>query len=210
MGDLTDADLDALAEAVAKMTPGPWRTAQPNRDGDVHVLAPDGTQFYPESEPLFWNAGTGPDWSNAAGIVALRNAAPALLAEVRRLRAALTAARLDATTCRAVAVEAIGMIEHLDRRERRCRKVDLDIEYNKGRIGSPGDEDDCDCAISTLRARLTSPDPAPVRAAIDALDEAAYDHGEKILGGHDEFRAARDGRRAARADLLRLLGLEAP
>ena len=83
-------DLDAVERAERAMTPGPWH---------VHVLPSS-----PASGLLVFDVGPSDDHSiattsgtdtesideaeaNAHGLVALRNAAPALIAEVRRLRA---------------------------------------------------------------------------------------------------------------------------
>ena len=65
-------DLPALREAVAKMTPGPWEY-----DTETHgVYNAEVGYGIVDAEP-----------KDAAGIVALRNAAPALLDEVERVRA---------------------------------------------------------------------------------------------------------------------------
>lgn len=84
--------LDALAEAA---TEGPWRVEQdtdliwshdPDRPSDIGLPIIEG------KSPSYWQKGK-PDWderyANAALIVALRNAYPALAAELRALREAL-------------------------------------------------------------------------------------------------------------------------
>ena len=80
-------DLDAVERAERAMTPGPWRHGSVERhhvfcsEGDRSLLCPEAGRVLLRMNEHF------PHDSNAAGIVALRNAAPALIAEVRRLRA---------------------------------------------------------------------------------------------------------------------------
>jgi hypothetical protein len=105
-------DLDALEAALGKMTPGPWEDDREKSEGDYGdgpmcrtgydtavILAPNGKRLF---DALNSDAGEvhedGPDeegfyyaWDevsrrNAAGIVLLHNAAPALLAELRQSR----------------------------------------------------------------------------------------------------------------------------
>ena len=82
-------DLDAVERAERAMTPGPWRHGSVERhhvfcsEGDRSLLCPEAGRVLLRMNEHF------PHDSNAAGIVALRNAAPALIAEVRRLRALL-------------------------------------------------------------------------------------------------------------------------
>jgi hypothetical protein len=69
---MTDPNLPALREAVAKMTPGPWEY-----DTETHgVYNAEVGYGIVDAEP-----------KDAAGIVALRNAAPALLDELEAARA---------------------------------------------------------------------------------------------------------------------------
>ena len=85
---LTPADLDALEAAIEKMTPGPW---EKQKAQVVARLDPD------PHNPAHLIADTG--WfDDAAAICALRNAAPALIAEVRRLRKVLGAIAVDPLT----------------------------------------------------------------------------------------------------------------
>jgi hypothetical protein len=74
---MTDLDLDALRAAEAKMTPGPWRT---ENVGYTTMFA--AKSFVEPAVAAFWQH----DSLDAAGIVALRNAAPALLDEVQAAR----------------------------------------------------------------------------------------------------------------------------
>lgn len=74
---MTPASLRAL---VAAMTPGPWETDDPNRNYVCNRDKRNRYQYIADCSP-----DAGPGWSmaqenaNAAGIVALRNAAPALV-----------------------------------------------------------------------------------------------------------------------------------
>jgi len=79
---MTDTpSLPALREAVAKMTPGPWKAV--------------GIHIGPVMETGDWTPSELKRYEDAAGIVALRNAAPALLDEVERLRARTCATCYD-------------------------------------------------------------------------------------------------------------------
>ena len=69
-------DLPALREAVAKMTPGPWECVATGFHGDELHIGP------PDKPAVVRNIPR----ADAAGIVALRNAAPALLDELETLR----------------------------------------------------------------------------------------------------------------------------
>jgi hypothetical protein len=82
-------DLPALREAVAKMTGGPW----------FAYYSQDKQAWTVQNAPgwLFVASDKGTD-ADAAGIVALRNAAPALLDEVERLRQERDALQETSTT----------------------------------------------------------------------------------------------------------------
>lgn len=88
-------DLDALAEAERAMTPGPWRHGSVERhhvfcgEGDRSLLCPEAGRVLLRMNEHF------PHGGDAAGIVALRNAATALIAEVRALRRHYDAAGPD-------------------------------------------------------------------------------------------------------------------
>jgi len=73
-------DLDAVERAERAMTPGPWSMRRESHF--VQIRAADLEELATTEQAR------GVDVANAAGIVALRNAAPALIAEVRALRAA--------------------------------------------------------------------------------------------------------------------------
>lgn len=81
-------DLDAVERAERAMTPGEWRHGSVERhhifcgEGDQSLLCPEAGRVLLRMNEHF------PHDRDAAGIVALRNAAPALIAEVRALRAA--------------------------------------------------------------------------------------------------------------------------
>ena len=66
-------NLPALREAVAKMTEGPWKAV------GIHIC--------PVMETGDWTPCELKRYEDAAGIVALRNALPALLDELEQLRA---------------------------------------------------------------------------------------------------------------------------
>ena len=86
---MTDLSLPALREAVAKMTPGPWL------DNGTEATDEDCQEVILEAPPRY----DGEDFdvpvdgdmdrrrADIAGIVALRNAAPALLDELEALKA---------------------------------------------------------------------------------------------------------------------------
>ncbi len=87
-------DLAAVEAAERAMTPGPWRGSgcsfghgivQRNGSGFAHGFQDDA--------PCTFDVGA----TNAAGIVALRNAAPALIAEVRALQAEVAERRETAS-----------------------------------------------------------------------------------------------------------------
>jgi hypothetical protein len=85
---LTDAELDDLERALADMTPGPWTT---DRHDEEWAKCND-VSLYQEGDVFVANIGT-PEClvfdgglANGRGIALLRNLAPRLLAEVRRLR----------------------------------------------------------------------------------------------------------------------------
>lgn len=75
---LTDQQLAEYAALNSAATPGPWTVSEDYSD----VLAPDGDQL-----ASYWNPTSAT--RNGEFIAAARSAVPALLAEVRRLRAAL-------------------------------------------------------------------------------------------------------------------------
>lgn len=92
LGNTLKADLDALEADLAKMSPGPWKTcgASDNRcpchrvwstPADIPVLHTF-TANDDEDGPTHDNAA-----DNAIALVALYNAAPSLIVELRRLRA---------------------------------------------------------------------------------------------------------------------------
>jgi hypothetical protein len=95
---------EALLAAVEKMTPGPWKAGDrssgyvfyglPIAGGEIRIL-----RIHDTTRP----------YSNAVGVVALRNDAPAiiraLLAECDRMRGERDAAR-------ALALDAVGHLQH--------------------------------------------------------------------------------------------------
>jgi len=77
---MTDTELAALEEAERAMTPAPWRFSCRYQDAGTP------NDIFAAHGPFIADFSRGGD---AAGIAAARNALPRLLAEVRRLRAAL-------------------------------------------------------------------------------------------------------------------------
>jgi hypothetical protein len=77
----TDLDLSALTAAVEKMTPGPWMVSETLEDEPVVFMAGP----IENSATVLFQADWG-EMADADGLVALRNAAPALLAEVAAAR----------------------------------------------------------------------------------------------------------------------------
>jgi hypothetical protein len=71
-------DLDTLERAITGMTPGPWVQRKP-----THYVSTDAHIGW---EHVFKALSDRNRDNDAAGIVALVNAAPALIAEMRRLR----------------------------------------------------------------------------------------------------------------------------
>lgn len=79
-------DLDALERLLAEATPGPWTHDTPYYGSHVDSVAHYRTAtFDPNQADGVGTFSNGPD---AALIVLLRNTAPALIQEVRRLREA--------------------------------------------------------------------------------------------------------------------------
>jgi hypothetical protein len=88
-------DLEALAATVARMTEGEWAYGLREYDDWGVVRAGDLGIICQARDPINLDratlnrhriAGTDPWEANAAGIVALKNAAPALIAETQALR----------------------------------------------------------------------------------------------------------------------------
>jgi hypothetical protein len=90
---LTDAEIAALREAVAKMTPWPWIFSTERQEVDATQLGTDGEVYDryslgPVDIDEMWCEDDAATWAtDAAGIVALRNAADRLLSTVAALRA---------------------------------------------------------------------------------------------------------------------------
>ena len=78
-----------------------------------------------------------------AAEIALRNAAPALIAEVRALRAALTEAKR-------LGLEACDRATHTEQ----CGKTQADYHHSKGYRGCPGEDEDCTCGLAAIAAAL--------------------------------------------------------
>lgn len=96
---MTEAELAAIEERANAATPGPW-VAEPARgkwsDGETHCA---GIHVAGESwnEIVTTDGGVyGPNWPDAQFIAAARSDIPALVAEVKRLRAELAELREDA------------------------------------------------------------------------------------------------------------------
>ena len=79
--DAKQPSLPALREAVAKMTEGPWKAV------GIHIS--------PIMETGDWSPSELKTYEDAAGIVALRTAAPALLDELEAARAVLDTAMIS-------------------------------------------------------------------------------------------------------------------
>jgi hypothetical protein len=84
-------DLDALKEALAKMTPGVWQLAGTRHSGDLHIgkdtrllaIGPDGDAV----AMVFFDMQTSRGHTDAAGIVLLRSSAEAMIARIEALEA---------------------------------------------------------------------------------------------------------------------------
>jgi hypothetical protein len=81
---MTDNELDRLQALVDAATKGPWEYHDRGTNYDWDVTGPRCLDLSGYVKGMFWNR------ENAAFIAASRDAMPALIAEVRRLRAALT------------------------------------------------------------------------------------------------------------------------
>ncbi len=81
-------DLDKLERLLKAATPGPWN-AQCDGDGGGRGGGWWSLRFGSEDQAVAWKVCTGQD---AALIVALRNAAPELIAEIRSLKETVKAA----------------------------------------------------------------------------------------------------------------------
>lgn len=84
-------DLDALAEAERAMTPAKWLWSDKRKRVDATQIAASGGvydrySFGPvDIDADLWDAGDAETWArDARGIVALRNAAPHLIADGRK------------------------------------------------------------------------------------------------------------------------------
>lgn len=106
-------DLDAVEAAERAMTPRKWLWSSERKCVDATQLGSDGHvydrySFGPIGTDELWDDDDASTWAkDAAGIVALRNAAPALIAEVRALRA-------DVARRRATADKMLTSIARLD------------------------------------------------------------------------------------------------
>ena len=89
-GPTPPLDLDALEAVLAKATPGEWRA-----DGR-YVGTPNHMSYVAEVSDQNGNwSDTAKSTGDAAAIVALHNAAPALIAELRASRTALAAGEVE-------------------------------------------------------------------------------------------------------------------
>jgi hypothetical protein len=98
-------DLDAVERAERAMTPGPWAakiytthvagTSQETQWHEAIAGGPSSGTVVCETEWSVFEDESAIGAANIRGIVALRNAAPALIAEVRALRAEVERLRAD-------------------------------------------------------------------------------------------------------------------
>jgi hypothetical protein len=89
-------DIDQLRALLVKTTPGPWSLGKPYVDDEGYREFPlfasvNGTTVCPAAVCLPFPHVSGMQEANAAFVMAARTALPALLDEVERLRAALSA-----------------------------------------------------------------------------------------------------------------------
>ncbi len=84
-------DLDALAAVMREATEGPWVNEWDEHEGHAYVRTEDGPGA--GSSGLVVGSNGGLDEYDAAAIVALRNAWPAIERELRALREVAVAAR---------------------------------------------------------------------------------------------------------------------
>jgi len=133
-------DLDAVERAERAMTPGPWHGSGCSfGHGIVQRTGNGSAHGFQDDAPCSFDVGA----ANAAGIVALRNAAPALIAEVRALREKLAEAKR-------LGREACGKATHTEQ----CGKTQADYHHSKGYRGCPGEDEDCTCGLAAIAAAL--------------------------------------------------------
>jgi hypothetical protein len=93
---VTDEELDAIESRAKAATPSPWKIGDPNAHSDYLIRAQQThKEFGVDDWPLLSTANNNPGlgaWpANAAFVCAARDDVPALVAEVRKLRAVLRA-----------------------------------------------------------------------------------------------------------------------
>lgn len=149
-------DLDALAEAERAMTAGPWEVVNHSDDGGC-TFGPNG-MCVGDIEDAATSYGSAERKTNAAGIVALRNAAPHLIAEAR----AAVALRAEVTDLAAIRADERARYLRDGARHLAERDHALAALSKAKRLGLEA------CALSG-EASGRADEAASIRAALEAL-----------------------------------------
>lgn len=146
-------DFDAVERAERAMTPGPWHGSGCSFGHGIVQRTGNGfAHGFQDDAPCSFDVGA----ANAAGIVALRNAAPALIAEVRALRAEVAERRETASR----QLAAIGRVHDrisakLAEAKRLADDALLIAEHEPTcAIGPDGQDADCNCRRAAIAAAL--------------------------------------------------------
>jgi hypothetical protein len=196
---LNDEEIAAIEAAVQAMTPGPWdaepvtirRIDEDEGEDEVEINAPNCV----ESVAVCRTA-TDNDLPNALGIVALRNSAPRLLADLRAARAEAASKRTAQTEManRLIAAQEAHVAVSAEVAELR---ESLSAAMTAGRQHAEGKRA-AEAEVARLRA---------VVEAVRALGLEACDLGDEyITPGHNDY----DSRDASRIDEIRAALAPAP
>lgn len=178
-------DLDAVERAERAMTAGPWRHGSVERhhvfcsEGDRSLLCPEAGRVLLRMNEHF------PHDSDAAGIVALRNAAPALIAEVRALRAEVVritaAGDIEAKSWEAMSAEIARLTAELA-----AARAEVNCGQDGPCVKAPGcarhwQERNRELADELAAARAV---PADVEALVKDAVDGALEAGRCSALGH--------------------------
>lgn len=175
--DAPALDLDAIEARAAAADPGPWRSTWPDASDPnsldepvVESLAPGLSYAERMVVGTFWYDGphAACGEANAAFIAAARSDVPALVAalrearaEVRRLRAEVEAAEVDALKAQAAAAEPVLMLDAIRRGAcvpGLCAACDApwvdDADHNCAACGNPEGERRWDAATNAVLAYI--------------------------------------------------------
>ena len=156
---MTDLSLPALREAVAKMTPGPWL------DNGTEATDEDCQEVILEAPPRY----DGEDFdvpvdgdmdrrkADIAGIVALRNAASALLDELEATRRELRDNDVRGMCIIEAAVRSPSISDYMNHWEGRCLKAEADLAAARAVLDGAGVEfEDPRISYTTIQVDRTA------------------------------------------------------